>query len=214
MPTQFTLGNQKASIPASYSEMTLGQFTALTQLQDPNDYSAVLEILSGIKSKLWNDAELNSVNIAALNASLAWLSTKVDWSAYPVVDKVTLGEKEIQVPKKIELKTLGQKMAFDRFVTHNIQANGEDSGTLPAQLLTDAIAIYLQPEYTGEKFNSDKLGQVKELVDKLPVTTAVPLAAFFLKKLIGLRNVKLKSNTPKTMIRKQQELNHSQASAT
>lgn len=209
MPTPFLLAGQKADIPCGYHELSLGQFIDLSALADHSDICAVLEIFTGVKKKVWNDADLNSLSVALLNEALSWVSKKVEWNKLPVPQKVTLKGKEVTVPKKLETKTFGQRSAFDRFITNNIKVDMDGNGTLTPELMTDAIAIYLQPEYTGEKFNPDKLGEMKEIVDALPVTEAVPLATFFLRQLIGLKSVRLKFDTQKMRTMKQPVLNNS-----
>lgn len=208
MPTPFILGNKPANIPSGYHELTLGQFIGLSTLTDFQDVCLILQVLTGIPAQDWNDADLNTLNIAILNDSLMWLHNKAGFDKWLVPDNITINGKVCQVPKRIEIKTLGQKAAFDRHITSEVSVDGGQAILTPRHM-AKAIAIYMQPEYTGQKFNPDELDKMEGYVKELSVMEAVPLATFFLRKLLNLKSVRIKLNTPKMKSRKQPELNGS-----
>lgn len=208
MPTPFILGNKKANIPLGYHELTLGQYVDLSTLTDFQDVCLILQVLTGVTAQEWNDADLNTLNIAILNDSLMWLHNKPGFDKWPVPDKITLNGKECEVPKRLEIKTLGQKAAFDRYITHEISIEA-GQGILTPRHMVKAIAIYMQPEYTGQKFNPDELNKMEGFVKELSVMESVPIATFFLRKLLNLKSVRIKLSIPKMKSRKRPELNGS-----
>lgn len=192
----FLLAGKEVNIPSGYHELTLKQFVQMTELSDPTDILSTLEILTGVSAKTWSHAALDSVNIQALNIALDWSNKKVDWNKFPVPEKIKLGEKEVTIPKRIDIKTFGQKIAFDKMILDKAKVEDETI-TLPPSLMATAIAIYMEPEYSGKEFESDLVGDMVKMVSGLPVTQAIPLASFFLRKSLHLKMVKLKSFIPK-----------------
>jgi hypothetical protein len=208
MPTPFILGSKQANIPSGYHELTLGQFVELSTLTDLQDVCLILQALTGVSAQDWNDAELNALNIALLNNALIWLHEKAGFDKWPVPDNITINGKACEVPKRIEIKTLGQKAAFDRYITNEVSVDGGQTILTPRHMVK-AIAIYMQPEYTGQKFNPDELDKMEGYVKGLSVMEAVPLATFFLRKLLNLKSVRIKLSTPKMKNRKSPVLNGS-----
>lgn len=203
MPIPFTLGKIKGEFPVGWHETTLKQVIDYGKQTNEFSFCERMEVFTGISRKLWNDLEINQANVAWFNTMVQWTRSMPDWTSYPVPEKVTINGKEIHINKRMELKVIGQLQKWAERCGSKLIPIKEADGikAIPFDIWADAIAIFLQPEYTGKKFDPDTLDEMLPHVMKLPAIEAMPLGNFFLKV---QENLKIESE--QLSIRRMQKL--------
>lgn len=88
---------------------------------------------------------------------------------------IELRGKKIEVPKKLESLTLEQNM-------HLRVALSKD-GVVLEELISTALAVYLQPLLDGGRFNYTKAMELKAEIEELPIAQTFPIGFFYLSKL-------------------------------
>ena len=176
-----TINSKKVSFPASWAEVTVDQFYRIRSI-DPKKEQAlviceVLEILTGIPAATWYDMEAREDDTNTILGLIEFIKDPIEWEGLEVPKEVTLGGKLCKVPKDLSLKTYGQAVLFESKVLPVVLEKGELT-----DVLKTALAIYLQPIYTGEKFDGEKLEDMEEVVGAMPIYTAFPVANFFFRK--------------------------------
>src|SRR5690349_5703045 len=121
MPTTFNLtGDISVNIPAGWHELLLSHYISLEQMpQSTSVFESrimLLSVLSGVPLDIWYNIELNKINVAGLNESIAWIGKKVNWKKFPKPDSITIGDKKVKVPAQLELERVGQHVAFEKMV--------------------------------------------------------------------------------------------------
>lgn len=184
----YKLGDTTFTIPASLKEATVRQFMQFREHGKKHDLIMSLSIFSGLPYETWSDAELKYIDIERVVAALDWVQDFDMLKTMPLPSVYHVGGKEFVVPSNLELKTLGQRVAFENEIFPCMTRTGD-----LMEVLDRAVAIYFYPELTGSKYDTDKLGDVLEAVRDSPISEAYPIARFFLKKYFDSREKKAKS---------------------
>lgn len=144
-----------------------------------------LAIFSGLPYKDWYTASLLNTDIERIIDSLSWIENFPLLKKYPLPEKYHVGGKVIKVPQRIELETLGQRIAFEDLIIKSISLTGDI-----LDVLDKAVAIYLYPKMTGKVFDTDKLDDVLDKVRNSSIAEAYPMGAFFLQKYLSSSQTK------------------------
>lgn len=194
--TTLTSGNISINIASSYAELKVSQFLKLNNRKNDSDLCEILSIISDKDYKFWNDCDVTEVSLEHLLAAIAWANTSPDFAALEVPKEINIGDKLISIPEDLSIKTLGQQLAFIQMVLPHVQQRVNETGRVSfGDELPVALAIYLQPEITGGKFNGDTLKETIKQCEDCLVMEALPVANFFLSKFLNLKNGKLTFNT-------------------
>lgn len=161
-------------VPQSWGETTLNQFYKLRNIDDNFKFSEDVAIMTGLDKSIFLDSD-NIEFDAKIYPVLEWMENKFDAHTYPVPDFVEVNGKKIARPKGIALGTFGQKLELQNLLT-----NAEKTAKDEIDCFAHALAIYLQPGYTGSKFDSDKAKELIPHILEMPLSQSWPLASFFL----------------------------------
>lgn len=190
--TTLTSGNISINIASSYAELKVSQFLKLNHLKRESDLCEILSIISDKDYKFWFDADVTEISLEHLMAAIAWANTPPDFASREVPKEIKIGEKNVSVPEDLSIKTLGQQLAFIQMVLPSVQQRVQETGKVSfGDELPVALAIYLQPLITGEKFNGDTLKETIKQCEDCLVMEALPVANFFLSKFLNLKSGKL-----------------------
>ena len=193
--------NEKTfSIPENWNEMTLRQYTSLAGLIiSPIDAVGVVlqmsqEEVSNLQPQIVEDRILPHLDFI--------FTDEHSFDIKKVPNKIKVKDKTITVPRQLEFKTYGQKIHLTNAILDTFK--GQTDPVLASQdsnffkkfleLIPEALATYLYPEYHEEPFNVDKLEPFKELLlDYSLAKDAYPIAYFFLMRSID--SMKYRANT-------------------
>ncbi len=161
-------GSLSFRLPTSWAEVTFGQERALFAA------SSALQALVALTGH--GESELRSLNLPTLNSivadHLSFLQNRPDFSALAIPSTVT-------IPQHIGSQTTyGQKLDLDEELKKLDLPDDDDSALhVVAPLL---LSIYLAPLITGKPYTDIQQARaVLPLLDALPCTIALPIAAFF-----------------------------------
>lgn len=175
------INGMPVSFPAGWSEVTVGQFLALRNIDATLDsartFSKILEIFTAIPAQTWYDMEATESHTEELFDLVAFTREKIDFNALACPEKITIDGKEYDVPKELRLSTYGQVTVFESKVFPLVTDKGDLLDAIPS-----ALAIIFQPLITGKKFDGDTLNETEKLIHALPILVAYPVASFFLKQ--------------------------------
>ncbi len=87
--------------------------------------------------------------------------------------KIVIEGKEIQFPKSLDFTRFGQKSMTKNLIRDNDKLE---------LIVSEVFAIYAQPLIDG-KFISERIPEIKSIVDDLPIVSVFPYTFFFFKRL-------------------------------
>jgi len=141
---------------------------------DGKDYVKGFSLIMGIDYDIISRSKSKKLYRTLFDV-LSWTGQYVDWAKLEVPEFLTIGEKDIQIPKDLGAHTLGQKILVHQAMLER------DNVT---QALPVALAVYLDPLYHGSDFDRDRSIKFEETILKLPVLEAYPTGIFFLTRLL------------------------------
>ncbi len=174
----YLLEDQKFNLPGSYHELTVKQWFGLHEI-DVEDVTGLLELLTGIPKATWLYTRQIDI-VDQILPNLKWLRDPIDLKNLPVPKKIIFNGAEIKTPTDLRLETNGQKITFQQQMIPFI----DEAGNISINFLPIGIAIYLCPKPAPDQYKTfDLMTEVEKLipeVEKLFITDAYPLIAFFL----------------------------------
>ena len=172
----------RTDLPTDYSELTMRQYFELELWKNRNgNYVEVLPILTDIPIEIWDKAENGYEALKyIILPNIQSLLKPVKWRKIRMLDKITILGKEIEVPKNLELETLGQKVQLDiRFSEYlKLFENQTKSGF---HQMAYILAVYLSPRISGKEFDIEFTDEVRDAIIELPALDIIPIGTFFLK---------------------------------
>jgi hypothetical protein len=173
---------KKISLPYSWQEVNLKTMIRLRYEWDKKSTIQLFSILSG--EDLEFIGNLKASQETSILLALDWVHgfdlEKVKQPKYlKIKDKVCL------IPTDIEMETLGQQMA----ATQLIHQQGE------AEVVSDVLAIYLQPIYDSKPFDLDRSKELRDDILNCSGIEAMKIADFFLPKSIAFTKNGLSEST-------------------
>lgn len=178
---QTEINGRVFNFPESWQEITVAQLIALRAMEQSaplaKQICTALAILSNTTEADWFEMDADADAQDTIYDLLAWTKTKIDWQNLPIPQTLTIGDKAVDIPQDLTLKTYGQVTVFESLVFPVVEKTGDLTDAIPT-----ALAIYLQPLCTGSKFDADTLGDTIAEINKLRASEAFPVANFFLKK--------------------------------
>lgn len=192
-------------LPTSYDEITVGQFEMIRAIKPEDKESRLISIVTGISESIIEEWDIEQAD--EIIEVLSFLSDKIDIAMYPIPDEIEINGKSINPKVNVRVASIDQRWSFERRLWPELVKN---HGVIDANLSV-ALAIYLQPLITGEKFNDDSLDPTIEMVKKLPVLKAYPIAYFFTNACVRSLNKRKKclENRLSQMLKEQQALKES-----
>ena len=183
-----TAPNLILTFPSTWEEVTLLQFQKLVDAG--SNERAILRALCSHPDRLGElpDATADSQILQQL-AFLRDVPTQLFEPRY--IPELIVDEKTIRIPKDINLESLAQRWELDDWLEEirpisdpTEQKEGEPVQEADLHLAAlPILAIYLCPYITQEVFTDIEQAKVlAPFIENIPVTIALPLAAFFLTR--------------------------------
>ena len=167
-----------AEVPEGWHEVKIKHLVNLENKWSGNK-SDMIGLLSAFTSCTYEQLEQAKGNLwEPLFGVMAFVFNSPKWDKLKKQPLLSIGNKLVKAPKKLELETFGQKV----LAMNVIASEGEQINKIP-----EILAIYLQPAIDG-KFITDRVEQIKEDVLNMYALEAMPYGIFFFKKLLRLRS--------------------------
>lgn len=148
----------KFTFPQYWGEVTLKQWRSIQQ--NPEDLQHIASVLSGLN--------VDQSILSQLMPFMSFMEAPFDANDWKIPEAITLGEKTVKVDVNIWNETWGQKILM-----HTIVKPEE---------VDKAIALYLQPRYTGNKFDYKEAMDMLPVINNLKLSEVYPVANFFFKQ--------------------------------
>lgn len=163
------------TLPAAWHELSLGQFLALSDITTDADLLGILSGIDTTRLRALRTPDLSHLIATQLN----YLTQDPDFDSLPVPTRLTINQTTITPPTNLGTQTtFGQKVDLDGIIQAMTEAGQPVTGTTTARAM---LTIYLYPLVSGQPYDSpQQADSILPLIDALPVTEAIPLAAFFL----------------------------------
>lgn len=170
------INDQKMSLPDKWDEVTTRQYMEMVKYSSDLNPIRMLSILLGMDYDTLQQCDADQMDISAMNI-MTFIGEPIDFKALPVVDKLTIGEKQVDVPKDIRRETLGQKLMMQTFLNELAQRKAPIIEVIPF-----AIATYLSPGYYEKPYDDKRAEQLLPMIENCPVMITHPLGYFFLNR--------------------------------
>ena len=165
-------GRREVFIPERWEEVTTAQYIKLSSEWDGKDLIRLFSILTGIPYRVIFDSHDYALEQNLIYATAFIFEEKIDFKSLPVPETFHVKGKEVKVPKDIKGLSIGQ----------NIHIISElQNAQVYDQLIALAIAIYLEPLYTGQDFNYEHAKELEQDILLMPITKTYSLGFFLLK---------------------------------
>jgi len=165
-------------VPESWEEVTVKQFSDLVKFRIELNPARVMSIFTGIEYDWILNAEPQEIEVKLLSV-MSFLGEDIDLLALVRKDYISIGGRELKVPKDIRNETYGQKMFLQELINESIRKE------LPMyEIIPSALAIYFQPIFDNSAFNDKRVEELKPMMSHTRISEAYPICAFFLKKYI------------------------------
>ena len=164
----------KLKVPARFEDLTVKQFLALEAAVSD------CEVLAALSGQSLEEIENTDVDLSPAMAKVGELynSKPLDLDKQKK-GKIVIEGKDIKFPTSLNFTRFGQKS-----MVKNLIANTDKIELI----VSEVFAIYAQPIIDG-KFISDRVPEIKEVVDNLPIISVFPYAVFFFVRLRRLKRV-------------------------
>lgn len=166
-------GVTRVEVPESWQECSLGMWIRLSAW-DGKDYVKGFSKIIDVDYDIISRSKSKKL-YRMLFEVISWTGNFIDWKNLQTPEYLTIGEKDIQMPRDIGEFSLGQKI-----LVHEAMLNTENIN----EVLPVALAVYLDPLYHGEDFDRDRAIKFEEQMKALPVLEAYPAGIFFLTRLL------------------------------
>lgn len=158
-------------------ELTIGQYQRILkewgiEQEDllKRDNLGLFGILTGTNFKV---GELDDESEQAIYEAILWCFTEDFKYSKELPAVLDIGGKIIELPKKIGGCSIGQNIILKQLI---------DSSRYVEETISMATAIFLQPEYSGDKFDYAKAKKLEAEIAKMPATLIYPVGFFLLSR--------------------------------
>lgn len=193
------------TLPASWHEVSFGQFMALWPTYDSRKALLVLSGKGEGDFRPLRAPDLDSI----LTTHLAFLSALPNVDALTLPKTLTVRGQAIPIPQNLSaVTTIGQRWDIE-LVLRNMAPKKPRKGRRrpPAPMMMDVastlLSVYLCPLITGTPYDGlDHAESVVSDLNALPCTSVLPVAAFFLRSYLTPSpsgNVSFRQLPPPTM---------------
>ena len=168
-------GKREIKCPDSWANTSTANYQNLMREWDGKDLVKLFAILTGVELKTLantHDLELEEALLIATNFIYTEPPT---FKEKPAPKEFTYNSKKITFPKQVEGFSIGQsiliRQRLDEVKTYD-------------ELISYALAVYLQPKIDGGDFDSDRVEDIEAEILKMPITETYPLGFFLLRPLM------------------------------
>ena len=176
------INQQEYDIATTWEQVSLRQFNDMMQYPKA-DSARLLSILTGIDYHTLINYDLTQFDMKILD-HLEFLKTEPNLFVKWEHRKVKVGDRFVESPKDIEVKTWYQRSMLKQAVDKHSKLTGEIKNKDFPSLVCEALTIYLQPMLVGDKVDSEYYDQVREMVWQMNVEDCYQMAGFFLSHYI------------------------------
>lgn len=196
-----TEGSSKSktiSVPVRWEEVTVGLFQKIAKEWN-GDRLSLFSILTGLNADHLQHSTDPLVQEAFIGATRFVFEQNINWSGLPLPSTLEIAGKTVTIPKNVGRLSLGQNIAIrERMEEVQSSRKADDlkvffvEGFMFDEMLSFAIATYLQPLVDGGQYDDELAEVIERDVLKMPILKAYALGFFFLNQ---LRNFGAYSNT-------------------
>lgn len=158
-------------------ELTTGQYQRILKEWDINqpdlakrDY---LKLFSILTKSTFSAANMTVEMEQAIWECVSWVVSEPFAYSKELPTVLDIGGKTLTIPKKIGGCSIGQNVILKQVL---------DSCTYMEEGLSLATAIYLQPQWSGGKFDYAKAKELDEIIKEMPCALIYPVGFFLLNR--------------------------------
>ena len=200
---EFTIEDKTFSLPVSWEQVTVGQYLNIQAIEGQHYNqklkALILEAVSGIPYETICKCSLSQIE--NMNSVLQFIQSPPEFKEWKLPDTYKLNGKDVEIPKDLKTESLGQRIAFEQIIFPAITATGDI-----VTVMDKAVAIYIQPTFTGTPFDEKEYAKVIPLVRESLLIEAHPIASFFFREFkASLKQNQKHSKEAQTLMQSMQE---------
>lgn len=202
------INGKSVELPASFESLKTRQYEKLLtwdrdkQVAD-RDYFKLFCILA--------DQEFSGIKADSLNELTLWHCVRWVLEEHfpkdPIPKFIDINGKSIDIPKKIQLLSIGQNIQARQIIDKSVVLTDEKGNILDCNCYSMIVAIYLQPLIDGKKFSFERAKELAKDIGELPITTVRPIGFFLLKSVLKSGKMRMRNFnlTPHSLLQKLKE---------
>lgn len=169
------IGSISTTLPSSWEDVTIGQWADL--VHHHNDLSAfrLLSIFSGVPYKTCINIDSEKFDPRVFDMLDFIRESPIDVHSLERPEQITIGDRKVTPPADPGKCTIGQKLTLQALCRMAKESNGSH-----ADLVINALAVYLQPVIDGPGFDDEKVEATKITISKTLLVESYPWGSFFL----------------------------------
>jgi hypothetical protein len=172
-----TLNGKPYQCASCKEELTIGQYQRILKEWgiDQEDLTkrnnlGLFNILTGTDFKT---AEVDTESEQAIYEIILWCFTEAFQYSKELPKVLDIGGKVIDIPNRVGGCSIGQNIILKQLI---------DSSKYVEETISMATAIYLQPEYSGGKFDYAKAKELEKVISEMPASLVYPIGFFLLNR--------------------------------
>lgn len=168
-------GKREVKCPDSWAATSTYHYQNLMREWDGKDLVKLFAILTGENLQTIANTHDFILEEALLHATNYVYTEPQAFKNSPVPEAFIFHKERITIPKKVEGFSIGQsiiiRQRLDEVKTYD-------------ELISYALAVYLQPKIDGGDFDSDRIESIEAEILNMPITETYPLGFFLLNPLM------------------------------
>ena len=195
-------------IPENWDELTLRHYIAISR--GVKDTVGVVVALTGLSEREVLNSNPNVIEMKVLPFVDWVIETEPNFNVNEVPKTIKIKDKQVKVPKELEFKTYGQKVYLTNRIMEVFKDQQDPEESIKnekflenfIELIPDALATYLYPEYSGKPFDTEELAEFREFVlDNTKAKEGYPIAYFFLMRSIDSMKSRISTLVDRTAMK-------------
>lgn len=178
------------NFPSSWYEVSVSKFLRLTHA---DKMSKVIAILGEINiDDILYSSELNIDE--KVGPFIKWYFNQPEWEKINKPDELRVKDKVIDIPSDLGYSTFEQvenlKIIYHKEMEKQLERGEEELNF--HNIIIPSVATWLQPAYDEAPYDEKRTKLFESYIEDMSIMHIYPLAAFFLRKYIGLQPLKKK----------------------
>lgn len=169
------IGHISTTLPSSWEDVSIGQWAELVRHHNDLSPFRMLSIFSGVPYKTCINIDSEKFDSRIFEVLDFIRESPINVHALERPEHITIGENKITPPSDPGKCTIGQKLTLQALCRMAQEENGSH-----ADLVINALAVYLQPVIDGPMFDDEKIESTRITILNTPLVESYPWGAFFL----------------------------------
>lgn len=166
------INDKKVNVPVSWEQVNTGLYQRIKSIEEPT----ILKIFGCVVGMDFQDvAQSTREDLEdAMYTVASFVFSEEYFREFSIPKTIKIDGINIDIPTNLEALTIEQNLLMRQKITNS---------KFLEECISYACAVYLQPKIDGGLFNSDRLPEIEQAIQRLPIEETFPVGFFLLRRL-------------------------------